>query len=120
MIDKKVSQALIFLRNSNKRSRKYEAGIGVISHAVNDFLDPEIKQYGQALLDNPTYKILMGTDGKNLEELKYLYNLIEAEESFISSKLRGKAVFMVGSSRLPVNFVIPKHKLKLMGTAGGR
>lgn len=120
MIDERVPQALIFLRNSNKRARKYEAGIGVISHAVGDFIEPKIKQYGQALLDNPTYKILMGTDGKNLEELKNLYNLTEAEESFISAKARGKAVLMVGSSRLPVNFVIPKHKLELMGSAGGR
>ncbi len=120
MIDKKVPQSLVFLRNASKRARKYEGGIAVISHAVDDFLSPEIKQYGQALLDTPCFKILMGTDGKNLEELKNLYNLTEAEESFVLSKSRGKAVFMIGSSRLPVNFVIPKHKLELMGSAGGR
>ncbi len=120
MIDEKVPQSLIFLRNVSKRARKYEAGLGIVSHSVVDFLAPSIKQYGQALLDNPCYKILMGSDGQNLEELKKLYNLTEAEESLIASKQRGTAVGMFGSSRLSIRFVIPQYKLELMGSSGGR
>lgn len=47
MIDPKVPQSLIFLRNVEKRARKYEAGLVIISHSVVDFLAPEIKMYGQ-------------------------------------------------------------------------
>jgi len=65
MIDHRVPQSLIFLRNGVKRARKYEAAIAIISHSVVDFLDPSVKMYGQALLDIPCIKILMGTDGKN-------------------------------------------------------
>ena len=36
--------------------------------------------YGQALLDIPCYKILMGCDGKNLQETTDLYNLTDAEQ----------------------------------------
>ncbi len=120
MIDERVPQSLIFLNNASKRARKYEAGIGIISHSVVDFLAPSIKKYGQSLLDNPCYKILMGSDGKNLEELKELYSLTDAEESLIASKIRGQAIAMIGSSRLAVKFIIPPHKLNLMGSAGGR
>lgn len=69
MIDPQVPQSLVFLRNVEKRARKYEAGPIIISHSVVDFLSPEIKMYGQALLDIPCIKIIMGTDGKNLQEL---------------------------------------------------
>ncbi|MDK2920107.1 MAG: hypothetical protein PWQ37_2840, partial [Candidatus Petromonas sp.] len=120
MIDPNVPQSLVFLRNVEKRARKYEAGIVIISHSVVDFLDPQIKMYGQALLDIPCFKILMGCDGKNLLETKELYNLTDAEEELLASKKRGNALVMIGSKRLHVIFEIPEYKFEYMGTAGGR
>lgn len=120
MIDPRVPQALIFLRNLIKGARKYEGGGAIISHIVGDFLDPKIKMYGQAILDLPAFKVLMGTDGKNLEETKELYSLTEAEEELLASKQRGRALLMVGSKRLKVNFEIPDYKFRYMGSAGGR
>ncbi len=120
MIDPNVPQSLVFLRNVEKRSRKYEAGIAIISHSVVDFLDPQIKMYGQALLDIPCFKILMGCDGKNLIETKELYNLTDAEEELLASKKRGNALVMIGSKRLHVIFEISEYKFEYMGTAGGR
>lgn len=120
MIDPNVPQSLVFLRNVEKRARKYEAGVAIISHSVVDFLDPNIKMYGQALLDIPCFKILMGCDGKNLIETKELYNLTDAEEQLLSQKKRGNALVMIGSKRFFVKFDIPGYKFKYMGTAGGR
>lgn len=120
MIDPDVPQSLVFLRNVAKRDRKYEAGLIIISHSVVDFLDPKVKMYGQALLDTPCYKILFGTDGKNLEETSKLYNLTEAERELLESKRRGHALFMVGSKRLHVKFDIPDYKWEYFGKAGGR
>lgn len=85
-----------------------------------DFLAPEVKMYGQALLDIPCYKILMGCDGKNLQETKDLYNLTDAEQELLESKRRGHALFIIGSKRLHVNFEIPAYKFSYMGKAGGR
>ena len=120
MIDPNVPQSLVFLRNVEKRSRKYEAGIAIISHSVVDFLDPQIKMYGQALLDIPCFKILMGCDGKNLIETIELYNLTDAEEELLASKKRGNALVVIGSKRLHVIFEISEYKFEYMGTAGGR
>ena len=120
MIDINVPQSLVFLRNVEKRARKYEAGVIIISHSVVDFLDPQVKMYGQALLDIPCYKILMGTDGRNLQETKDLYNLTEAEEELLASKKRGNALVMIGSKRLHTIFEIPEYKFGYMGKAGGR
>lgn len=120
MIDPNVPQSLVFLRNVEKRARKYEAGVAIISHSVVDFLDPKIKMYGQALMDIPCFKILMGCDGMNLLETKELYNLTDAEEQLLAQKKRGNALVMIGSKRLHVNFEIPEYKFKYMGKAGGR
>ncbi len=120
MIDPNVPQSLVFLRNVEKRARKYEAGLIIISHSVVDFLSPEIKMYGQALLDIPCIKLLMGCDGKNLKETKDLYNLTDAEVELLESKKRGHALFVIGSKRLHVNFEIPAYKFAYMGNAGGR
>ncbi len=120
MVDPNVPQSLVFLRNVAKRARKYEAGIAIISHSVIDFLDPSIRMYGQALLDIPTYKILMGTDGKNLGETAELYSLTDAEQELLYSKKRGHALLMIGSKRLHAKFVVPDYKMQLIGRGGGR
>lgn len=120
MIDPNVPQSLIFLRNVSKRDRKYEAGLAIISHSVVDFLDPKVKMYAQSLLDTPCYKLLFGTDGKNVKETGDLYDLTEAERELLESKRRGHALFMVGSKRLHVKFDIPDYKWEYFGKAGGR
>lgn len=120
MIDRKVPQSLVFLRNTSKRSRKYESGIVIISHSVVDFLADEVKMYGQSLLDSPCYKFLMGSDGKNLEETVSLYKLTEAEEELLAKKKRGVSLALIGSKRVELKFEIPEYKFKYFGKAGGR
>ena len=120
MIDPQVPQSIVFLRNVEKRARKYESALVIVSHSIVDFLSPEVKMYGQALLDIPCIKILMGTDGQNLLETKKLYNLTDAEEELLAAKNRAHALFIIGSKRLHLHFEIPEYKLEYMGRAGGR
>lgn len=95
LIDNEVPQSLIFLRNVAKRCRKYEGSLVIISHSIVDFLDPSIKMYGQAILDMATYKILMGTDGKNLEESVELFKLSESQYDFLYKKKRAYAILII-------------------------
>ncbi len=120
MLDPSMPEPLMYIRNMAKRDRKYEAGMVIISHQIVDFLDPKIKLYAQPLLDMACYKLLFGTDGKNLEETKKLFNLTEAEELVLEQKRRGHALLMIGSKRLHIDFKIPKWKFDYIGTAGGR
>ena len=120
MVDPNVPQSLVFLRNIEKRCRKYEAALVLDTHDIVDFLDPRVKMYGQSLLSLPTYKIFMGTDGQNLEEMTKLYNLTQAERDMLEAKIRGEGLFMAGSKRMKAKFDIPDYKLDMMGKAGGR
>lgn len=120
IVDPQNPEALIFLKNVSKRIRKYGGGILFITHSVVDVLDPEVKRHGQALIDNACYKFIMGTDGKNLEETKELFNLTEAEENLLLAKQRGRGLLYVGSSRINARIEIPEKFLSLMGSAGGK
>lgn len=120
LVDPEIPQSLIFLRNAMKRARKYEAAIWVITQNIVDFLGETVKTYGQELLDSPTYKILMGADGANLEKLVELYRLTEQEILMLEAKRRGQAILMLGSRRMKVKFDIPEYKFQYFGTAGGR
>lgn len=116
-IDENVPQALISLRNFAKRGRKYSVGIVIISHSVVDFLSPNIKQYGQELLGNTTYKIFFGCDGKSLKELAELYDLKDPETEFLLRREQRKALVTIGSKRMKIKFDL-NYKAKYL-TGGG-
>lgn len=120
LVDPEIPQSLIFLRNAMKRARKYEAAIWVITQNVVDFLGDTVKTYGSELLDNPTYKVLMGIDGANLEKITQLYHLTEQEISMLEAKKRANAILICGSRRMHVKFEIPDYKFQYFGKAGGR
>lgn len=120
LIDPQVPQTLVFLRNVSKRCRKYEGSLVIISHSVVDFIDDSVRMYGQAILDMATYKILMGTDGKNLEDTKEIFKLTEAQADFLYKKKRNMGVFIIGSNRVFANFLVKDKELKIFGRGGGR
>ena len=120
LIDPRVPETTIFLRNVAKRCRKYEGSLVIISHSIVDFLDDSIKMYGQAILDMATYKILMGTDGVNLEETTELFKLSEGQSEFLYKKKRGLALFIIGSNRIFVRFDIFPIEFEYFGKGGGR
>lgn len=120
MIDRRIPQALIFLRNGFKRGRKYEISFALVSHSVVDFLHESIRLYGEAILDNSSIKILMGCDGQNLKETVALYKLTEAEEDTLALKQRGLAIMIIGAIHLKVKFEVADYRWSYFGSAGGR
>jgi len=119
IVDPEVPQALQFMRNVSKRIRKYMGGLAVITQSIVDFLDPAVKRYGQALLDNACYKLFMGSDGKNLEELSNLMDLTEGEQEIISKKNRGEGILIAGSKRLHAKVELSEFELNIFGKGGG-
>jgi len=109
-----------FFRNISKRDRKYEAALMFITHNVTDVLDPAVKRFGQALIDNACYKFFMGCDGKNLAELDELYHLTEREETLLAAKTRGQGLLIAGSTRLMLRVKVRDTFLKRFGKGGGR
>lgn len=120
MLDPDLPTAARGLKNMALRIRKYEGYLWLVFHSLNELLDSRVREYGQPIADGPAYKILFGTDGKNLEDTKALFHLTPAEEKVLAAKQRGKALAFIGAQHLKVKFDIPAYKMKLMGGGGGR
>jgi len=118
LVDPQTPQALAFLRNTSKRIRKYMGGLIVISQNVVDFLDPAVARHGQALLDNPCYKLLLAQGEKDLEALSRLMNLSEAEQELLFSARRGEGLLVAGAQRIRARIEAAPYELPLL-TGGG-
>lgn len=118
-VDPEVPQAIKFMRNTSKRIRKYNGGLMVISQSAVDFLDPAVRRFGQALLDNPCFKFFMGADGKDLEELSKILKLTEAEQDLLTKKKRGHGLLFAGSKRFHIEVLASEFELKMFGKGGG-
>lgn len=120
MVDPEMPQTAKQMLNMALRSRKYEGYLWLVLHSVHEFLHEKVRRYGQPILDSATYKILFGTSGQNLIDTVSLFRLTPAEEKALEARQRGKAIAIIGSRHLKIEFELPKYKLELMGSGGGR
>lgn len=120
VLDPSFPQAAKDLKNLALRLRKYEGYLWLCFHSIQELLDERIRLWGQPILDAAAYKILFGTDGRNLADTVQLYHLTASEQRVLEARRRGQALALIGSHRLKVQFEIPDYKLELMGRAGGR
>ncbi|WP_274655581.1 VirB4 family type IV secretion system protein [Paenibacillus humicola] len=120
LVDPETPQALQFLRNTSKRIRKYEGGLMVITHNMVDFMDPSVQRYGQALIDNPVYKLIMGQGDKDIEALAKLMSLSEKEIQTLAAGKRGEALFVAGDRRLHLKVEPSPFEIEMFGKGGGR
>lgn len=121
LIDPEIPQTLIGLRNIAKRCRKYEGSLAVISQSIVDFLDPRIKMYGQALLTLPCYKIFLGSDGKDLQEIVNTFELKEIHKDIIQAGVQGRGLIICGSNHYIFNMELADYEAKyILGGKGGR
>ena len=118
--DPDFPQLMKNIRNISKRGRKYEAGLCFITHSPVDVLDPQVKRFSEAVIDNSCYKFLFGSDGKGLAETIELFKLSEKEIKLLESKTRGKCLFCAGNIRLELRVDVPDMLIEMMGKAGGR
>ncbi|PAD71347.1 VirB4 family type IV secretion system protein [Paenibacillus campinasensis] len=120
LVDPDTPQPLQFLRNTSKRIRKYEGSLMVITHNMVDFMDNAVRRYGQALLDNPVYKIIMGQGENDIDALKRLMNLSEIEVQTLLAGNRGEALLVAGNRRIHASIEVAPFELEMFGKAGGR
>lgn len=120
IFDPNLRGAAAALKNIALRIRKYEGYLWLAFHSLQELLDDRIRMEGQPIIDAATYKVLFGTDGRNLADTVELFKLTQAEEKALNARQRRKALMLIGSQHLKVEFELPHYKLELMGKGGGR
>ena len=120
LIDPSCPQSMVFLRNAEKRARKYEGSVVVSTQQIVDFLAPQISFYGQPVLDTPSIKLIFGMRQQGLLEVKDIFSLNQMQSQFVEAQIRGAALMCVGADKFRINFDLSKERLKMFGTGGGR
>jgi len=120
MIDPKCPQSLEFMRNAEKRSRKYEGSVVVATQQIVDFLDHQIELYGRSVLDLPSIKLIFGMNGQDFKEVKQIFSLNNAQGRIIEAQQRGIALMCAGAEKFRIRFDLSSERLKMFGTGGGR
>ncbi len=100
LADPQTPEALGFLRDVAKRIRKYGGSLVVITQNTVDFLAPELARLGQPVLGNASTKFLMRQEPKDLEVLRDLLHLSEAECDLLAAARRGEGLLLAGNRRV--------------------
>lgn len=120
LLDSRIKDTMITLKTISKRCRKYNANLMIITHSLVDMLDDELRKEGQGILENANYKILLGTDGKNLEESQNIFKLTEQELDILACKKKGSGLFIAGNLKTPINFKILNYEKEFVLGKGNK
>ncbi|MHB1128207.1 MAG: TraG/VirB4 family ATPase, partial [Bacillota bacterium] len=114
LADPQTPQALGFLRDLSKRIRKYKGSLVVITQNVVDFLAPELSRLGQPVITNASSKLLMRQESRDLEALRELLRLSDAEGDLLAAAGRGEGLLLAGNQRVRVRIEAAPHEAQVI------
>ena len=120
LADPQTPQALGFLRDLSKRIRKYGGSLVVITQNVVDFLAPELARLGQPVIGNASTKLLMRQESKDLEALRDLLRLSEAECDRLTGARRGEGLLLAGNQHVWLRVEAERHEAEIIAAAEAR
>lgn len=121
IIDPNNHQGIDFLKKASKLIRKRNGSLCIISQNLIDFTAPEISRYGQVIIDNSAYIMVMAQGQKEITAVQKLMNLSESEKQFLTTASKGQGLFIISQdTRLPIQVQLRQEEKELFGSAGGK
>lgn len=99
-------QSSVFLWESSKRFRKYNAYLTGITQEVSDCLQSTA---GKAMLANSEFVVMLRQSSKDIEKVKELYGLSEAQANLLMKAHPGEGIIKMGNSLIPFNNEYPHN-----------
>ena len=121
LIDPNNKDGIDFLKRTSKRIRKYNGSLWTISQNLADYCSAGLERYGQVIIDNSAYLMIMAQGKKEIDSVKDMMKLSESEVQFLTTASRGQGLFVISQdTRLPIQIHLRQEEKELFGTAGGR
>lgn len=121
LIDPQNPDGADFLKKCTKRCRKYNSAVWTISQNFIDYTAEGLERYGQVIIDNSTYLLIMAQGQREMESVQKMMNLSESEVQFLTTASKGQGLFIVGQdTRMPIQIQLREEEKTLFGDAGGR
>lgn len=121
LIDPSNPDGADFLKRCTKRCRKYNSAVWTISQNFIDYTADGLERYGQVIIDNSTYLLVMEQGQREIESVQRMMNLSESEVQFLTTAGKGQGLFVIGQDkRMPIQILLREEEKELFGDAGGR
>ena len=121
LIDPENKDGLEFLKRTSKRIRKYNGCLIVCTQNMIDFTSPEVVRYGQVIVDNSDYQIVMAQGSEEIISLQKVLRLSDNERRFLQTAGKGQALFVIThEKRIPIFIHLRPEEKELFGKGGGR
>lgn len=121
LIDPNNKDGIDFLKRTSKRIRKYNGSLWTISQNLADYCSAGLERYGQVIIDNSAYLMIMAQGQKEIDSVKDMMKLSESEVQFLTTASRGQGLFVISQdTRLPIQIHLRQEEKELFGTSGGR
>ena len=121
LIDPKNPDGADFLKKCTKRCRKYNSAVWTITQNFIDYTADGLERYGQVIIDNSTYLLVMAQGQREIESVQKMMNLSESEVQFLLTASKGQGLFVIGQdTRMPIQIHLREEEKLLFGNAGGR
>lgn len=111
---------LEYLRDFNKRARKYNASIGTATQQLGDFLDPAVYYTASPIFNTPIFKFIFYPGMLDFHKVRDLLQLSEGELSSIKSPRRGRCLLKAGGDKYLLQVGKLPFEAELFGSGGGR
>ncbi len=115
LADPQTPEALAFLRDLSKRIRKYGGSLNVSTQNIGDFFSPELARFGKPIIDNASVKFLMRQEAGDLEVLRSLLHLSDAEAELLGNAPPGEGLLIAGNQRVKLRVEPSPYELELLG-----
>lgn len=121
LIDPNNKDGIDFLKRTSKRIRKYNGSLWTISQNLADYCSAGLERYGQVIIDNSAYIMIMAQGQKEIDSVQQMMKLSESEMQFLTTASRGQGLFVISQdTRLPIQVKLRKEEKELFGNGGGR
>jgi hypothetical protein len=120
LCDSKNMVMVKYFQSFSKRSRKYEALLGIGTQQLADCLNPEIAVYTTALFNNASFKFMFYPDAIDLALIQQKLKLTDGEAACISKSNKKHCLLIAGNDRYYMRVGTLPYEEELFGNAGGR
>jgi Domain of unknown function DUF87. len=119
LIDEDNILILNYLREMEKRFRKYGAILGKATQNTDDMLLPKIKEKSKALFSISSHKFIFNLGDVDINEAQKLLQLTDGEYEAIKFSDRGKCIYRSGNERYHLSVAKIGYEEEVFGTRSG-
>ncbi len=120
LLSKDVTQTAEFLKYIIATIRKYNGIALVATQTVGDFMNNDMKIYGQSIISNCGNKFIFRSNYKDISDLQEICGFSQSEKEILKNATKGECIFISGNKRIHTKIILLEMEKEIIKDSGGR